>query len=112
MKLRVGEVGEVAYIAENRMPTATTGTATFNVTPNIAGAYFNKLACFCFTEQSLGPKETIDMPVQFFVDPAIADDPELDYIDTITLSYTFYPAAGSKSEPVAAATVKQEGNQL
>jgi cytochrome c oxidase assembly protein subunit 11 len=112
VKLRVGEVGEVAYIAENRMPTATTGTATFNVTPNIAGAYFNKLACFCFTEQSLGPKETIDMPVQFFVDPAIADDPELDYIDTITLSYTFYPAAGSVSEPVAAATVKQEGNQL
>jgi len=112
VKLHVGEVGEVAYIAQNRTGAATTATATFNVTPNAAGAYFNKLACFCFTEQSLGPEDKVDMPVQFFVDPAIADDPELDYVDTITLSYTFYLVEKADSAPVAAVTVDRKGNPL
>jgi cytochrome c oxidase assembly protein subunit 11 len=111
VRLRVGEVGEVAYLAENRTRVATTGTATFNVTPNAAGAYFNKLACFCFTEQSLAAGESLEMPVQFFVDPAIAEDRELDYIDTITLSYTFYPAR-SGVDPVAAAAADGEENSL
>lgn len=110
--LRVGEVGEVAFIAENRTDARTTGTASFNVTPNAAGVYFNKLACFCFTEQSLAAGQSLDMPVQFFVDPAIAEDHELDYINTITLSYTFYPVAKPYSQPVAAAGADGEANAL
>ena len=101
--LRVGEVAEVAFLAENRGTSASTGTATFNVTPNTAGAYFNKIACFCFTEQTLAAGQSLDMPVQFFVDPAIADDPELDHLDTITLSYTFFPSANPAPKPLAAA---------
>lgn len=110
--LRVGEVGEVAYTAENRTETASVGSATFNVTPNAAGAYFNKLACFCFTEQALDAGQSLDMPVQFFVDPAIADDPDLDYVTTITLSYTFYPVAEPQGKPLAAANVEGEANSL
>ena len=112
IRLHVGEVAEIAYFAENRMHAATNGTATFNVTPNAAGAYFNKLACFCFTDQSLAAGESLDMPVQFFVDPAIAEDHELDHVDTITLSYTFYPAARSQTEPLAAAEAEMEPNAL
>jgi cytochrome c oxidase assembly protein subunit 11 len=110
--LPVGEVAEVAYVAENRTRTATTGTATFNVTPPSVGAYFNKIACFCFTEQSLAAGETLDMPVQFFVDPAIADDPELDHITTITLSYTFFPAKPATDRPLAAAVTERSGGSL
>jgi cytochrome c oxidase assembly protein subunit 11 len=100
--LRVGEVAEVAFLAENRGSQPSTGTATFNVTPDLAGAYFNKIACFCFTDQTLAAGQSLDMPVQFFVDPAIAEDAELNHVDTITLSYTFFPAA-SQAKPVAAA---------
>lgn len=110
--VHVGEVAEIAFVAENRTGAATTGTASFNVTPNAAGAYFNKLACFCFTEQSLAAGESLDMPVQFFVDPAIVEDRELDYVDTITLSYTFYPVAGPRTEPVAAAKSERQGSAL
>jgi cytochrome c oxidase assembly protein subunit 11 len=110
--LRVGDVAEVAFLAENRGAAASTGTATFNVTPNSAGAYFNKIACFCFTEQTLGPGQSLDMPVQFFVDPAIADDPELDHLDTITLSYTFFPAAKPSPKPLAAVAPAKAGNPL
>lgn len=111
VKLKVGEIGEVAFIAENRTDSLTAGTAAFNVTPNSAGAYFNKIACFCFTEQVLEPGETVDMPVQFFVDPAIADDSELDYITTITLSYTFFPA-DPPANSVAAAPAGEPENSL
>jgi cytochrome c oxidase assembly protein subunit 11 len=103
IRLRVGEVAEIAFIAENRGGIISTGTAAFNVTPNSAGAYFNKMACFCFTDQTLKPGETVDMPVQFFVDPAIAENSELDYIDSITLSYTFFPTDNPEPKPLAAA---------
>ena len=109
--LRVGEVANIAFVAKNHGASASTGTATFNVTPNSVGAYFNKIACFCFTEQTLAAGESIDMPVQFFVDPAISDDSELDYVDTITLSYTFFPAA-SPAKPIAAAASDRRGNSL
>lgn len=109
--LRVGDVAQMAFLAENRGSSRSTGTATFNVTPNSAGAYFNKMACFCFTEQTLAAGESLDMPVQFFVDPSIADDEELDHIDTITLSYTFFPTA-TPDTPVAALTPGQRGNSL
>ncbi len=90
--LRVGEVGKAMFTAENRGSRTITAAAVFNVSPQEVGAYFNKIACFCFTDQTLAPGETVELPVTFFVDPAIASDPELDQIRTITLSYTFYPA--------------------
>jgi cytochrome c oxidase assembly protein subunit 11 len=105
VRIRVGETSEVAYRAVNLNAGRSTGTATFNVTPEQAGGYFNKVACFCFTEQTLKPGEAVDMPVVFFVDPAIAENENLDFIDTITLSYTFYRAE-TQEEPVAAASAE------
>lgn len=91
MQVKLGEQALAHYRARNMANSPTTGSATYNVTPEIAGAYFNKLQCFCFTEQTLKPGETVDMPVVFYVDPAIADDPDAKSITEITLSYTFYP---------------------
>ena len=92
MNVKVGEQNFAFYRATNSSRDETMGSAVFNVTPAEAGAYFNKIQCFCFTEQRLKPGETIDMPVVFFVDPAIEQDPGLRTLTTITLSYTFYPA--------------------
>jgi cytochrome c oxidase assembly protein subunit 11 len=91
MDVKVGVENFAHYRATNTSSQEVTGTAVFNVTPNIAGAYFNKIQCFCFTEQTLKPGQTVDRPVSFFVDPAIAEDHGLDSVSTITLSYTFYP---------------------
>jgi len=93
--LKVGETGLAFYRAVNNTDETIVGTATFNVTPAQAGYYFSKIECFCFTEQTLKPGQTVDMPVTFFIDPEIADDPDLDSVKTITLSYTFFP----KKEP-------------
>ncbi len=79
------------FRATNLSAKATTGRATFNVSPDLAGKYFKKIACFCFTEQTLKAGETVEMPVTYFVDRAILDDPQARRIDEITLSYTFYP---------------------
>ncbi len=89
--VRVGEQTLVHFTARNNGDNATTGVATFNVTPYKAGPYFNKIQCFCFDNQPLEAGETADLPVSFFVDPALADDPDLDDVNTITLSYTFFP---------------------
>ncbi len=104
VEIKVGEVGRIAYVAENRGSEPSTGTATFNVTPAAAGLYFNKIACFCFTEQTLAPGESVEMPVEFFVDPAFADDPELRNMTTITLSYTFYPSTTQSADASHAQT--------
>lgn len=92
VEVRVGEEKLVFFRARNTGREATTGTATFNVTPLKAGRYFDKVACFCFTEQRLGPGETAELPVSFFIDPAIEQDRALDDVTTITLSYTFFRA--------------------
>ena len=92
LDVKVGEENFAYYRATNNSDRAITGSAVFNVTPDTTGAYFNKIECFCFTQQTLKPGQTVEMPVSFFVDPAIVDDRGLDKINTITLSYTFYPA--------------------
>jgi cytochrome c oxidase assembly protein subunit 11 len=101
MTVKIGEVVLAEYQAINQSGTTATGTAVFNVTPAAAGAYFNKIECFCFTEQTLNPGEKITLPVQYFVDPAILDNPDAAGIKEITLSYTFYPA---RQKTVAAKT--------
>jgi cytochrome c oxidase assembly protein subunit 11 len=93
VQVRLGESKLAYFRVTNRGATPTTGTATYNVTPGATGSYFNKLQCFCFTEQTLQPGESMEMPVVFFVDPSLADDPEMAGVKTITLSYTFFAKA-------------------
>jgi cytochrome c oxidase assembly protein subunit 11 len=85
------------FKATNTSNRSITGTATFNVTPAQAGKYFTKIQCFCFTQQTLAPGETVRMPVIFYVDPKILQDPDARDIQEITLSYTFYPVDSAKS---------------
>ena len=92
VELRVGERSLAHYRAENLSNTPLTGVTTFNVTPFKAGVYFKKIECFCFTEQRLAPRESVEMPVTFFIDPGIVNDRNLDDVTVITLSYTFFRA--------------------
>ncbi|MBN9307924.1 cytochrome c oxidase assembly protein [Devosia sp.] len=87
---KIGTVDTVVFTAHNSSDRPITGQAIFNVTPEQTGIYFNKIECFCFTEQTLQPGETVEMPIVFFVDPDIAEDKNLDTVRDITLSYTFY----------------------
>jgi cytochrome c oxidase assembly protein subunit 11 len=95
--VNVGARDMVFFRATNRSARPVTGTATFNVTPAQAGKYFTKIQCFCFNEQTLQPGETARMPVVFFVDPKMLGDPDAQAIETITLSYTFYPVDSAKA---------------
>ena len=97
VKIVPGERVQIAYRATRLVARATTGTATFNVTPALAGQYFSKIECFCFSEQTLNGGESVDMPVVFFVDPKLRDDPAIKDLDEITLSYTFYPVENPNS---------------
>ena len=99
--VKIGENRLAFYSAENVAERPLVGTATFNVTPYDAGPYFSKIHCFCFEEQPLMPGETVEMPVSFYVDPAILDDPDTAELETITLSYTFFLAERATDELAA-----------
>ena len=88
----IGQRDMATYIARNNSHLPITGTATFNVEPEQAGLYFNKIQCFCFTEQTLQPGQEVRMPVLYYVDPAVLDDPNMEDVEQITLSYTFHRA--------------------
>lgn len=94
--VRIGERSIAFYTARNLSDRPVTGTATFNVTPTSAGQHFVKVQCFCFTEQRLEPGQEVRMPVVFYIDPKIADDPVARRITEITLSYTFYPVDSAR----------------
>ena len=91
VRIKPGAQTTIFYKAQNLSARSWTGQAVFNVSPDQVGKYFKKIQCFCFTEQTLKAGETVDMPVLFFVDPKIKQDPDTKDIDEITLSYTFYP---------------------
>lgn len=91
--VRLGEETLTYYTAENKTNRPITGHATYNVVPHKAAPYFAKIECFCFTDQTLSPNQKVHMPISFFVDPAIADDPATQDVETITLSYTFFRTA-------------------
>ena len=92
IEVKVGEVVTVSYRVVNESARETVGIASYNVSPPTVGAYFSKINCFCFTQQSLQPGEKRDMAVVFYVDPKLAGDAEEDTVSNITLSYTFFPA--------------------
>jgi cytochrome c oxidase assembly protein subunit 11 len=102
IEVRIGEVVTVFYTVTNQAARQTAAQAAYNVAPLTVGAYFQKINCFCFTEQTMGPGEKREMPVVFYVDPALAGDSDNDGLKTITLSYTFYPMRDPARRPVAA----------
>ena len=91
VRIAPGAQTQVFYRATNLTARPTTGQAVFNVSPDTVGKYFKKIECFCFTEQTLAPGQSVQMPILFFVDPAILEDKDTRGLDEITLSYTFYP---------------------
>jgi cytochrome c oxidase assembly protein subunit 11 len=112
MTVRVGETALAFYRARSVADGPTIGTATYNVTPLKVAKYFDKIACFCFTEQRLEAGETVDMAVSFFVDPAIMEDRNLDDVQTITLSYTFFPLHGTEGGAVAVSAAGPAGGTV
>ena len=98
MDVRIGEDAMAFYEAVNNTNETITGTASYNVAPEVAGYYFSKIQCFCFIEQTLEPGERVEMPVNFYVDPELIDDADASWVRDITLSYTFH-----RTEPKQAA---------
>jgi cytochrome c oxidase assembly protein subunit 11 len=109
--VKVGETAMVNFVAENTGASTTIGTATYNVQPDAAGAYFNKIQCFCFTKQTLKAGERLEMPVQFFVSPDVDEERDLRATRIITLSYTFFPATPA-GQPVAQADGDGSGKSM
>src|ERR1700733_1869928 len=111
INIKIGQVVTVYYNVTNQSARTTTGQAAYNVAPLTVGAYFEKINCFCFTEQTMGPGEKREMPVVFYVDPSIVKDSDNDGLNTITLSYTFYPVREPAPKPLAASELdKAKGN--
>ena len=108
IEVKPGQVTTVHYTVRNTGPQDSTGIASFNVLPEVTGGYFNKLECFCFTEQTLKPGESREETVVFFLDPEIEKDKALSHVDTITLSYTFHTAK-TPSKPIAANAGRASG---
>ena len=104
MRVRIGETAMAFYEAVNNSDQTLTGQASYNVSPDAAGYFFDKIQCFCFTEQTLKPGEGVEMPLTFFVDPAIMADRDAGRIRDITISYTFF-----RSEPTKSAEAKLDG---
>jgi cytochrome c oxidase assembly protein subunit 11 len=94
--VKIGARNIAFFTATNLSDRTVSGTATYNVTPEASGQYFNKIQCFCFTQQTLAPGQTVRMPVIFFVSPDVLKDADTKNISEITLSYTFYPVDESK----------------
>jgi cytochrome c oxidase assembly protein subunit 11 len=109
--VRLGEVVTVYYAVRNESARATIGRAGYNVTPPTVGAYFEKINCFCFTEQTLQPGEKRDMAVVFYVDAKLAKDAEQNGVNNITLSYTFFPVRGS-DRPVAESADRDQSGHI
>lgn len=111
IEVNIGQVVTVFYTVTNQAARTTAGQAAYNVAPLTVGSYFQKINCFCFTEQTMAPGEKREMPVVFYVDPSIADDHENDGLNTITLSYTFYPVREPAVKPLASGEGdKRKGN--
>ena len=107
IEVKIGQVVTVYYTVTNQSARTTTGQAAYNVAPLTVGAYFQKLNCFCFTEQTMAPGEKREMAVVFYVDPQLAKDSENDTLKSITLSYTFFPVRDPAPKPVAAGEADQ-----
>lgn len=112
IEVRIGEVTTVYYNVTNQSARTTTGQAAYNVAPLNVGAYFQKINCFCFTEQTFAPGEKREMPVVFYIDPAIAADADNDGLTSITLSYTFYPVREPAAKPLAAGEADKRKGSL
>jgi cytochrome c oxidase assembly protein subunit 11 len=111
IEVRIGQVVTVFYTVTNQSARTTVGQAAYNVAPLSVGAYFQKINCFCFTEQTFAPGEKREMPVVFYVDPALVAEPDNDGLNSITLSYTFYPVREPAPKPLAATEPdKPKGN--
>ncbi|PLX29246.1 MAG: cytochrome c oxidase assembly protein [Alphaproteobacteria bacterium] len=100
ISIRAGESAFAVYHVVNTSDQPVVGMATYNVTPDKAGGYFNKVECFCFLEQRLEPHQSVDMPLLFYIDPEITEDPSMNDVETITLSYTFFKFKGIPSQHV------------
>ena len=112
IEVRIGEVVTVFYTVTNQSARTTTGQAAYNVAPLTVGSYFEKINCFCFTEQTMAPGEKRQMPVVFYVDPSIVDNHDNDGLNTITLSYTFYPVREPTARPLAAGEADKRKGSL
>jgi cytochrome c oxidase assembly protein subunit 11 len=111
IEIRIGEVVTVYYTVTNQSARTTTGQAAYNVAPLTVGSYFENINCFCFTEQTMAPGEKREMAVVFYVDPSIVNDSDNNGLNTITLSYTFYPVRDPAPKPLAASEPdKPKGN--